>query len=96
MQILIGLIYPFKLILLYEITMSCLIPNNNNYATEEVIESTMMGIQKPNSKHAHISSQNIFTSHLVRFYIGIDDCRFPSSHLCLNSEEPIYCIERGN
>ena len=36
-QIMIGLILPFKFVLLDEITYSYLIPNNNNHATEQVI-----------------------------------------------------------
>ena len=36
-QIMIGLICPFNFILLDEIMTSCLISNNNNHATKEVI-----------------------------------------------------------
>ena len=50
----IGMIWPFKLLEFVEIKMYCLIPNSNNHAIKEVIESTMVVLQKSNNIHFKI------------------------------------------
>ena len=69
MQILISLIRPFKLLLLYEITTSCLILDNNNHESKEIIEIHIMGLKQLNNIYIQIYSQTIFTSKSVRFDI---------------------------
>ena len=54
MQILIGMIWPFKLLGFDEIPMYCLIIGNDNHATKEVIEINIMGNKKSNNLHVHI------------------------------------------
>ena len=84
-QILVGMIRPFKLLLLDDIMTSIDVC---------VRKDMLCWIIKESNDHVSIYSQEIFTSHPVWFYIGINDDGVPSSHLRLNLGDSLYRIER--